>query len=116
MFQIHTLGAYDHATTKPRSIVARLLSYVHVQSILKFASTKDDLKVTPQFLAERRARTWQLYDISDPVRQGGTNVRTKIAVDNLYINGKRQVDPLPKPTCCLLVKVTEERVEKSPSI
>ncbi len=115
--QIHRLGAYDHAATKPRPIVARLLSYGHVQSILKFASTKDDLKVTPQFPAERRARRRQLYEISDAVRQGGTNARTKIVGDNLYINGKRHVDPLPKPTAQDLLFASEgdrrEASEKS---
>lgn len=97
--RIHRIGRYEANATKPRPIVAKLLSSSQVDSLLKFGrEKKDKLKVTPQFPTELRAKRQQLGEVAESARKKGNDVKTKIVSDTLFINGERYVDDLPRPS------------------
>ncbi len=110
--RIHRIGKYDSKSQYPRPVVAKVSSSSQVDSLLKFGQAKkDEIKITPQFPTELRARRKQLAEIAEAARNKGENVKTKIVLDTLYINGERYGDALPRPSAreVLFMSETEKK-------
>ncbi len=116
----HRVGSSVSKSDPPRPIVARLARQSQADEILKFASKKKDLKITPQFPAEVRERRRQLGEIAEAARKKGTDVKTKIVTDALYINNEKYRDMLPTPDSNEMLHLTaddrSEAVKSFPSV
>ncbi len=111
----HRLERYDGTSNRPRPIVARLMSTSQVDSLVKFSqANKDKLKATPQFPTEIRARRKQLAEIAEAARNNGGDVKTKIVLDTLYINGERHSDDLPRPSARDILFMNDAEKKEAP--
>jgi len=122
--RVHRIGPYNAAAKKPRSIVAKLLSYKDTERILNHARTlprgSGNPFITPQLSTATREKRKKLGSIADEMHTKAgpnTTVKTKIANDKLFVNGNLHLEQLPPPNPASVLQLPaheREEVSKSP--